>query len=193
MKKEIVIKRSDFLWRFYCKNFTVNGKEIQEPKNLCNYFWTPIAGIIQWFAKEVKLRLLWGYFCLAAIIVLGSVSLFPHQSGQEPGQVARIVIMTLGGILGILLSAAVVASTMRLLEKIKQKVRQNPRLQVLVFLLVLLGLVALYSAVRFRHRSLAEVLGEPRTIHCLLCVRRFIARIPRISHDRSWDFFPERL
>src|SRR3989338_3798100 len=90
MKKEIVIKRSDFLWRFYCKNFTVNGKEIQEPKNLCNYFLTAIAGIIQWFAKEVKLRLLWGYFCLAAIIVLATTA-----AGKRIPRIPPRVIITI--------------------------------------------------------------------------------------------------
>ena len=59
MAREIAIQQDDILWHFYCKRFTLAGKEITPPTNLCPYFWTAIVGVGLWLDVEVKLSKLW--------------------------------------------------------------------------------------------------------------------------------------
>lgn len=73
------IHRDDILWRFYCKRFTVEGKEIESPKNLCRYFWTSVNGFGLWFGREVKLQYLW-LIGLVATIVAIMASAIPNSN-----------------------------------------------------------------------------------------------------------------
>jgi hypothetical protein len=59
--KIIQIRQSDWLWALYCLSFTLEGKSVQEPKNICPYFWTAMKGLRLWFMKVPHLGTLWLY------------------------------------------------------------------------------------------------------------------------------------
>jgi hypothetical protein len=89
MRDVIDIRPDDFLWRFYCKRFTVEGKEIQAPKNLCRYFWTSANGFGLWLGREVKLALLWVTVLVSFAILWALGLLLP----KEPNTVGLVIFI----------------------------------------------------------------------------------------------------
>ncbi len=81
MNKEINVRHDDILWRFYCKRFSIEGKEVEVPKNLCRYFWTAVKGFGLWLGREVRLRNLWLTSLIATAVIWGLDRLFPHPTG----------------------------------------------------------------------------------------------------------------
>ena len=45
--------KEGFFWKNYCYFFTANGKQVEHPKNLCNYFWTAIFGMGKAFGHSL--------------------------------------------------------------------------------------------------------------------------------------------
>ena len=77
MNEGINVRQDDILWRFYCKRFTVEGKEVEAPKNLCRYFWTSVNGFGLWLGREVKLRSLWLVGLVATAILFATALAIP--------------------------------------------------------------------------------------------------------------------
>ena len=91
MNEGISVRRDDILWRFYCKRFVVEGKEIEAPKNLCRYFWTSVKGFGLWLGREVRLRSLWLIGIVATAILFGMVRAIPNTNNI----VATVVVVTI--------------------------------------------------------------------------------------------------
>ena len=91
MNEGINVRRDDILWRFYCKRFVVEGKEIEAPKNLCRYFWTSVKGFGLWLGREVMLRSLWLISIVATAILFGMARAIPNANNI----VATVVVGTI--------------------------------------------------------------------------------------------------
>lgn len=101
-------RQDDILWKFYCKRFTIEGKEIEPPKSLCPYFWTSVNGFGLWLGREVRLRT-FGFICLAAIMIPFILyRLVPLQNPRSP------VFLTISGILGTVLTLTLFVCSYRL-------------------------------------------------------------------------------
>ena len=81
MNEGIDVHKDDILWRFYCKRFTIAGKEVPPPENLCKYFQTSLKGMFLWLTDEVKLQSLW-LIHLLTIAVLGLFSTIHPDAGN---------------------------------------------------------------------------------------------------------------
>src|SRR3989338_1809859 len=77
MNGGINVRQDDILWRFYCKRFTVEGKEVEAPKNLCRYFWTSVNGFGLWLGREVKLGSLWLFVLVATALFFATALAIP--------------------------------------------------------------------------------------------------------------------
>lgn len=73
------IKENDVLWRFYYKRFSLDGKQVEEPKNHCRYFWTAVKGFGFWLTREISLKKLWGIFLLTNFIIIGAGFITPEN------------------------------------------------------------------------------------------------------------------
>jgi hypothetical protein len=102
----IQIKETDALWRFYNRNY--RGRNVPEPKNLCNYFWKAVEGAIKAFICDVPalivLPILWGF--------TGLVTLISYQTSGRPQEIPAFVLMisifsTLAGATGLVFSFAI--------------------------------------------------------------------------------------
>lgn len=71
MRGTFNVRQDAFLWRFYCKRFTIEGEKVEHPKNFCRYFWTSVNGFGLWLGREVRLRSLWLISLLVTAIFFG--------------------------------------------------------------------------------------------------------------------------
>lgn len=121
MAREIAIQQDDILWHFYCKRFTLEGKEITPPTNLCPYFWTAITGMVltarykmrhfaHWLGVEVPLGKIWLFF-LASLIAMVVVARLPWQNDA---------IMFLALITALVFAAAYLAAALVSLYRLAQ-------------------------------------------------------------------------
>ncbi len=126
MAREIAIQQDDILWHFYCKRFTLEGKEIAPPSNLCPYFWTAITGMVltarhkmrhfaHWLGVEVPLGKIWLLF-LASLIAMVIVARLPWQNNA---------IMFLALITALVFAAAYLAAALVSLYRLARFVVQR--------------------------------------------------------------------
>jgi len=92
MNEGINVRQDDILWRFYCKRFTVEGKEVEAPKNFCRYFWTSVNGFGLWLGREVKLRSLW-LVGLVATATLLAVALAVPKTNNIVATVLAVTVV----------------------------------------------------------------------------------------------------
>lgn len=134
MRDVINVKEGDLLWRFYCKWFSIQNKEIIAPKNLCLYFWTAVYGFALWLGQEVKLVALGGIAVLATALFCASVSF----SSSTDGVVASVIfsILSLAWILSVL--PLFVVGGYRLLYLFEGRVKWALNSVVLIFFIAIL-------------------------------------------------------
>lgn len=87
MRDEINVKEGDLLWFFYCKFFSINGKEIIAPQSLCPYFWTAVNGFGLWLGREVKMLKFLYVAIVATILFVGTLYVSPNATGILAGVV----------------------------------------------------------------------------------------------------------
>lgn len=85
----IDLTEKNLLWRFYCKNYTLQDQEILPPRNLCRFWWIAVFGFNSWVIKEAKIRYLWIVTILTTMITFALVRLFP-----EGGNIFREILIT---------------------------------------------------------------------------------------------------
>lgn len=90
MRDVINAQESDLMWRFYCKWFSINGKEVVAPISLCPYFWTSVFGFCLWLGREVRLRSFWAIALASTLLFGASISL---SSGMEGVLVSGICLV----------------------------------------------------------------------------------------------------
>ena len=114
MNKEINVRQDGVLWRFYCKKFLVEGKEVEPPKNLYRYFWTSVKGLGLWLGREVKLRSLWliGLVVTAMFFAIACVN----------SNMKNIVIIALAIMIAVLWSFALSTAMIITLYRVKRVV-----------------------------------------------------------------------
>lgn len=91
MKDVLKVNEGDWLWFFYQKYYTVDGKEVKHPRNLCWYFWTAVGGLISWVAKEAKLKIIWLTCLTLTALMVGLELLLP--TNEEPPSVAWQIVL----------------------------------------------------------------------------------------------------
>lgn len=82
MMNTINLKKGNWLWWLYCRNYTLHGREIPLPKNLCRFWWIAVGGFISWIMREIKLRYLWAVLILTTLIMAALISLTPEGGGN---------------------------------------------------------------------------------------------------------------
>lgn len=117
---KIKIESDDFLWFFYGKFFTLRGKEVIDPKNLCRYFWLAICGLALWVDKEMRLKWFW----LTGAVSFG-VFLILFLTIPQNIFIAKILEIPAIIIFQISIVAAVIISIDRLFENLKKKAALN--------------------------------------------------------------------
>lgn len=90
MQNTINVLEDDILWRFYCKRFTAEGKEVESPNNLCRYFWTSVMGFGLWLGREVRLQRLWLINLFVTAILSGIVWVIPDTDNA----IVTILVIT---------------------------------------------------------------------------------------------------
>lgn len=94
----IDIQPNDILWLFYCKKFVLEGKEIQEPRNLCFYVRMAMKGFFLWLSLEAKLSVILRT-ALAAfamlVVTIGSLHVIPINAFTTILVVALVVLSLL--------------------------------------------------------------------------------------------------
>lgn len=117
MHSAINIGQDDILWKFYCKYFEINKRELEHPKSLCNYFWISVGGFGLWLGREIKLRKIWlaGFVCYLAII--GIDLLNPDKSSAF--YLAPTGLLAIVG--SVMLTAAILISAYRLKETVERR------------------------------------------------------------------------
>jgi hypothetical protein len=68
--------QSDILWKFYAKAFTLKGKVVEAPENLCRYMQTASVGFGLWLHDEVRLSYLW-LVCVISFVLFVGLMLAP--------------------------------------------------------------------------------------------------------------------
>lgn len=109
MNKGINVRQDDILWRFYCKRFLVEGKEVEPPKNLCRYFWTSVKGFGLWLGREVRLRSFWLIGLVATAILVGMTCVIPDTSNI----IATVLVVTVAVLWSFALLTAMLVSLYR--------------------------------------------------------------------------------
>lgn len=87
------IQPNDLLWKFYCKRFTIEGKQVEAPSNLCPYFWTSIKGFGLWLNREVRLRTLFFTALAATAALFCGAWLLKSVVGSIPASIFLSVLM----------------------------------------------------------------------------------------------------
>lgn len=85
------VNHNDILWFFYRKNFEIQGRPIESPRNLCRYFWSAVNGFGLWMFREAKLRILWGV-ALPAVIFYTILKSFTN--GHENTLLSVLMVTT---------------------------------------------------------------------------------------------------
>ncbi len=93
MRDVIDVQENDILWRFYCKRFIIEGREIQPPKNLCRYFWTAVHGFGLWVGRELKLSTLWFTALAITIVIFAIARTTPNTGGLTKGVAFILTIL----------------------------------------------------------------------------------------------------
>ncbi len=79
MSKSIDVHPGTLQWRFYCLRFTLDGLEVESPRNLCRYFWISVHGFGMWLSREAKLLMLWLVAMAATALLLAVVRVLPKS------------------------------------------------------------------------------------------------------------------
>ena len=118
MNEGVNVRSDDILWRFYCKRFLVEGKEIEPPKNLCQYFWTSVKGFGLWFGCEIKLWSLW------LIGLMATAILFAMARGitDTNNTVTDVLIITITVLCGFMLLTAMFVTLYRVKRLVEARV-----------------------------------------------------------------------
>jgi len=109
MNEGINIRQDDILWRFYCKRFLAEGKEVEPPKNLCRYFWTSVKGFGLWLGREVRLQSLWLISLVATAVLFGMARAIPDARNI----VATVLVVTIAVLWNFALLTAMFVSLYR--------------------------------------------------------------------------------
>lgn len=73
------IREDDILWKFYCKRFTLDNREIEPPKSLCPYVHKAAYGFCLWLSREVKLKTFWLAALVSALLLAAGMQFIPKN------------------------------------------------------------------------------------------------------------------
>lgn len=118
MNEGISVRQYDILWRFYCKRFLIEGKEVETPKNLCRYFWTSVNGFGLWLGREVKLRNLWLISLVATATVFAMARAFPDENNTI---VITILVVAIAVLWNFAILTAIFVTTCRMMRVVEAR------------------------------------------------------------------------
>ena len=194
MRDAINVDKDDILWQFYCKRFTIEGKEIEHPKNLCRYFWTSVHGFALWIGREVKLRYFWLTTILSSLVFFG----LANATKQVNAGSTLFVLNLLALGFGIFMVLAFFTTMVVNLYRIDRRIGTRARVVAFLFSLCLIIATVAYSIVQGTFwpetlRIFARLLpligyGLVASV-ALFAIVLILSAMPRHSQQKLWRVF----
>ncbi len=188
MRDTIDVRENDFMWRFYCKWFSIQKKGVVAPSNLCQYFWLSVYGFGLWLGKEIRLYRIWAFFLAATAIFFGVVPLASYYEGVL---ISTLCVAT-SLLWAIAFFVATIVSGLRLV--LHERARWVLYLLTAGFALMVLSELAAKGVLLSEFRKLAgemlQVLKyELALIGFAIAAALLLCKVPSHQTQRVWRLF----